>query len=325
MPRKLVITGGSGFIGTNLVQMARDRGDAVVNIDLRPPQVEAQRACWREGDLMDAGALRALIADADPDAIINLAAVADIALRAAAMPANTQGLRHVIEAARALPTKPQLIHASTQLVVKPGYLPAHPRDFAPYTEYGQSKAESEEILWEEAGDLRWTIVRPSTIWGPWHATFGGSIWKYLNRRWYMLPTGMDPVRSYGYVANVCAQLLAVVDAPTAAVDHKIFYVGDAPEPSSKWLDGFSRALTGHATRRIPGSALRVLATLGEWSNAVGGPSPINRGRLYRMTTDYPVPMEETFRVLGRGNVDSASGIAATVAWLRERHPDEYRR
>jgi len=325
MPRRLVVTGGSGFIGTNLVQMALDRGHTVTNIDLRAPQLPEHRPLWHQGDLMNEDALREIVAQTRPDVIINMAAVADIALSADAMPTNTQGLRHLVRAAQALPDKPQLIHASTQLVVRPEHEPAHPRDYAPYTEYGQSKADSEEILWDEAGDLRWTIVRPSTIWGPWHATFDRSIWKYLNRRWYLLPTGMDPVRSYGYVANVCSQVLAILDAAPDDVNHKVFYVGDEPAPSSNWLDGFSRALTGHLTRRIPGGLLRLLAGIGEWSGRIGGPSPINRGRLYRMTTDYPVPMEETFRVLGRGDVDPATGIAITVAWLRDRHPSEYRR
>lgn len=324
MALRVMVTGGSGFIGTNLVQMVLDRGHSVISVDLRAPQVTEHSPFWRKGDLMDEKGFCAIVAEARPDVIINMAAVADITLSADAMLTNTQGLRHVVRAAQALPDKPQLVHASTQLVVKPGHQPAHSRDYAPYTEYGQSKAASEEILWTEAGNLRWTIVRPSTIWGPWHATFDRSIWKYLNRRWYLLPTGMDPIRSYGYVANVCSQILSILDAAPAEVDRKVFYVGDAPSASSDWLDGFSRALTGRPTRRIPGSMLRLLATFGEWSGRIGGPSPINRGRLYRMTTDYPVPMEETFRVLGRGDIDPATGIATTVAWLRERVPSEYR-
>jgi len=36
-----------------------------------------------------------------------------------------------------------------------------------------------------------------------------------------------------------------------------------------------------------------------------------------MTTDYPVDMTETFRVLGRGRSDLNEGIKKTVAWLHD--------
>lgn len=324
-PRRIVVTGGSGFIGTNLVASLIARGDHVLNIDVKPPVDPVAREAWCDLNLLDADGMRDRIVRFAPDAIYNLAAVADIALAAAAMLPNTQGLRNVVMAARACAVPPRLVHASTQLVVAPGHEPAHPRDFKPYTPYGESKAESENILWDDAGTLVWTIVRPATIWGPWHATFPQSIWRYLNRRWYMLPTGIDPVRSYGYVDTVVAQMLAVIDAEVAAVDHKIFYLGDEPVRSSAWLDAFSLAMTGRRTRRVPGAMLRLLATGGEVVKRVGGPAPIDRGRLYRMTTDYPVPMAETFRVLGRGPADMEQGVATTVAWLRQQYPEEYRR
>ena len=321
----ILVTGGSGFIGTHLVAAALTAGHSVTNLDIKRPVLDAHAAHWVEADLMDVDVVMRVVAQSQPTLVYNLAAIADIALDAAAMASNTQGLRNVMVAAKQVGSVTRLIHASTQLVVKPGYEPAHPRDFAPYTEYGESKAQSETILWEEAGALPWTIVRPATIWGPWHATFGGSIWKYLNRRWYLLPTGVDPVRSYGYVGNIVAQLLAIADAKTEDVDHAIFYLGDVPQRSSAWLDGFSQELTGKRTRRVPGIALKLLAGVGELSRRIGGPAPIDRGRLYRMTTDYPVPMEETFRVLGRGPTGLQDGIAQTVAWLRETQPGEYRR
>ncbi len=322
--RRIVVTGGSGFIGTNLVQAIIDRGDEVLNLDLVAPGVAEHRRYWLQADLLDASAIASALAEFRPNAVYNLAAVADIALAAEAMLPNTEGLRNVVSAVRACGTDPSLIHASTQLVIGPEHRPSHPRDYDPYTPYGESKAMSEEILWNEADDLRWTIVRPATIWGPWHATFHGSIWRYLNRRWYMLPTGVDPIRSYGYVGTVVSQLLAVLDADTGDVQHRIFYLGDEPIRSSAWLDGFSRALTGRRTRRVPGIMLRALAEAGELVKRVGAPAPIDRGRLYRMTTDYPVPMEETFRVLGRGNATLEQGVADTVKWLRVRHAGEYR-
>lgn len=313
---RCLVTGGSGFIGSHLVDALVEAGHDVANLDVKSPPASNRLASWYPIDLLDRTGVEALVADFAPDIIFNLAAVADIDLGADAMRPNTDGLRHLVGAARALPGKPRIVHASTQLVVGPEHRPTSPRDYAPYTVYGESKAQSEEILWDEANGLEWVILRPTTVWGPRHPSFDRSIWKYLKRRWYLLPTGIDPVRSYGYVASVVAQFVAAGTLPAAQVNHQVFYAGDEPIRSSVWLDGFSRALSGRPVRRIPGGLLRTLATLGSLSKRFGGPAPIDQGRLYRMTTDYPVPMEPTFAVLGRGPVSVEQGIAQTSDWLR---------
>lgn len=318
--RRVLVTGGSGFIGTHLLAKLMDSGGRVSSIDLAPPKIVSHQPVWKRIDLLDEAALFAHIAAFRPDIIFNLAANADIGQGGSAFRVNTQGLRNIADASRAAGLAPHLIHASTQLVVRPGYQPAGPRDYAPYTEYGESKAESEELLWNEGADVFWTIVRPGTIWGPWHPGFPGSIWKYLEKRWYLLPSDPDPLRTYSYVGNAVAQLLAIPGAAREAVERQVFYIGDAPIRGSKWLDSFSIALSGHPVRRVPGWMLRALALAGEASKRLGGPAPIDLGRLYRMTTSYPVPLEPTFALLGTGPTSLEEGVAETVAWLRRDDP-----
>jgi len=324
MARRVLVTGGSGFIGSHLVRALAARGDAVLNVDVAPPVAAAERRHWAAVDLLDLPALTRAAADFRPDIVFNLAAIADISLAYDQMLANTEGVRNLLTAAAILP-RPRLIHASTQLVVRPGYSPSGPADWAPYTVYGETKAESERILWGEGEGFVWTILRPTTVWGPGHPTFAKSTWKYLNRRWYLLPTGSDPLRSYGYVANVVGQLLAAADLEENKAARRVFYVGDEPMPLAQWLDAFSRALTGKPTRRIPGAALKAVATIGEFSGRIGGPSPINLGRLYRLTTDYPVPMAPSIEALGKGPVSLAEGVGRTVDWLKQIMPHEYGR
>lgn len=313
--QSVLVTGGSGFIGTHLVAGLIARGAQVVNLDTRRPTLAEHAAYWRQADLMDAAAVKAVMHEVAPSIIYNLAANADISSGAEQLRVNVDGLKNLVEAARELASPPLIIQTSTQLVAGAATESFDPRAFKPYTVYGESKAEAEQYLHGLDATVRWTIVRPTTIWGPYHPTFARQIWRYLKRRYYLHPAGLDVVRSYGYVGNVVHQLLRIPEVPAADVEGKTFYVGDEPVPSTLYLDGFSRAFTGKPVRRVPMIFLRAAALGGEISGRLGGPSPINLGRLYRMTSDYPVPMGPTFEILGRGPYTFEAGVAESVAWF----------
>src|SRR5712691_2626437 len=80
----LLVTGGAGFIGSNLVQHALDhKGDRLVVVDkltyagsllnLEGPRRDP-RVSFVEADIADRDAMAAVVRDVRPDAILNLAA-----------------------------------------------------------------------------------------------------------------------------------------------------------------------------------------------------------------------------------------------------------
>src|SRR6266516_8060523 len=75
---RVLITGGSGFIGTNAVEYFAARGSDVLNLDIRPPRNPAHRAVWRESDIQDHSALRTAVKAFDPHYVIHLAARTDL-------------------------------------------------------------------------------------------------------------------------------------------------------------------------------------------------------------------------------------------------------
>jgi dTDP-glucose 4,6-dehydratase len=79
----LLVTGGAGFIGSNLVHFLLNRGHSVVNLDKltyagNPASLESVRAHPRyrfiRGDIRDAALLEAVFAEYAPRAVLNLAA-----------------------------------------------------------------------------------------------------------------------------------------------------------------------------------------------------------------------------------------------------------
>ena len=75
--RPVLVTGGSGFIGSHVVDKLADAGFEPRIFDLRPsPHHEPGSVDTVIGDLLDAEALRAAMEDCD--AVVHLAASADV-------------------------------------------------------------------------------------------------------------------------------------------------------------------------------------------------------------------------------------------------------
>src|SRR2546423_14622480 len=108
---RALVTGGAGFIGSNLVDVLVARGDEVTVIDdlstgrrENLDQALAAGARLVEADVRDAGAMGDLAGDAEPEAVFHLAAQIDVR-RSVADPAfdariNVAGTIALPEAAR---------------------------------------------------------------------------------------------------------------------------------------------------------------------------------------------------------------------------------
>lgn len=118
------------------------------------------------------------------------------------------------------------------------------------TAYGEAKAHAEASLLQWQSGVRWFTVRPANIWGPYHPSFAGAIWKYIQRRVYLHPDKLKVMRGYGYVRNAAEQIVALMKCDPGQTDRQIFYIADGVADSALWVDSFSLALTGHAARRM---------------------------------------------------------------------------
>jgi dTDP-4-dehydrorhamnose reductase len=151
--RRLLVTGGSGHLGGEVVRRARAAGWEAVGTSYRKPGPAPL-------DVRDAAAVDALVAGVAPDCLVHTAYLQD---GPDAWATNVGGSANVAQAAAAQGAR--LIHLSTDLVFdgRAGR-PYTENDAAnPLLEYGRAKTAAEAAVAER--HPRATIVRTSLIYG----------------------------------------------------------------------------------------------------------------------------------------------------------------
>jgi len=168
--RRVLVTGGSGFIGRHAVAGLTRAGATVRVLDLGPhpdPSVDVV-----VGDLSDPDALEAAFAGG-MDSVVHLAAVTSV-LRSVENPGgtfdtNVAGTHAVLEAARAAGVT-SLAFASTNAVTGPMEAPAivETATLRPLTPYGATKAASEMLMsaYTASYGVRCVCLRLTNVYGP---------------------------------------------------------------------------------------------------------------------------------------------------------------
>ncbi len=221
---RALVTGGAGFIGSNLVDALLARGDAVTVVDdLSTGRREnldgalAAGAELAELDIREAAALGERVAAARPEIVFHLAAQIDVR-RSMADPAfdaavNVGGTANLLEAMRAAGS-PRIVFVSTGGAI---YGEGAGKDLPlgegapiePLSPYGQSKfaAEGYLALYERLYGLSGVSLRLGNVYGP----------------------RQDPLGEAGVIAIFCGRLRAG-ERPTVYGDGKqtrdYIYVGD---------------------------------------------------------------------------------------------------
>jgi len=126
---KVLVTGGSGFIGTNLVQAAIDANDTVLNIDCSPPRNPNHINFWKEVNLLNFTKLETAVKEFSPDVIYHMAARTDLDGRSLQdYDVNTVGVLNLIKSLDNLGNLQRVIFASSRLVCRIGYQPKNDFD-----------------------------------------------------------------------------------------------------------------------------------------------------------------------------------------------------
>lgn len=319
---RVLITGGSGFIGSNLVEFYRTTPSfETLSVDIALPRNPAHTGLHQQADITNFREISTVIWDFQPTVIFHLAARTD--LDGASIDdyaANTIGVANVIRAIREAQRKPRAtLFASSRLVCKIGYTPRHDTDYCPTTPYGSSKVRTEEIVRSSADNFDWMMFRPTSIWGPWFPVPYRNFFEAVQKGRYMHPRGRGIRKSFGFVGNTVHQLDRLAYGDFEKIRKSTLYVCDyEPLDVYQWATTIAHSFGRRAPHQVPSLALRSLAYIGDFVESVSRwHAPLTSFRLDNLLTEMVHDTRQLSAAVGELPFTTDEGVRITTRWLNE--------
>ena len=297
---RLAITGGTGFVGSHLIEAAVGAGHRVAALTRRE-QEPREGVDWIGGDLDDRGALHELVDGAD--AVIHAAGVITAHDAAAFKKGNVDGTLAMLAAATAGGVH-RFVHVSSLAAREPKL-----------SLYGASKAKAEELV--HSSGLDWAVVRPPAVYGP------GDKETLELFRMAKLGIMLMPPRghlSLIHVADLARLLVALAD-PAAPTRLMI-------EPDDGKNGGWTHREFGRALGRAVGTKPAIVSAPSVFLRVAARADRLFRGPRAKLTVDRAAyfshrnwvvePKRAAPPGLWRAEVPTERGLAETARWYADK-------
>ena len=314
---KVLVTGGTGFIGSRLVSLLNSTGDYQVQVLARRQEVRLPSGViCHVGDLLDPHPLETILSGIR--IVFHLASVKRDITRMRSV--NVEGTRRLLEASRAAGVKAFVYVSSAAVIGNAGQTiisedtPCHPEP-----EYGRTKYKAEKLVLGYAHDMRVVALRPTDVFGD------GDPEQHLRTLWHTIKTRRfiylgrrDACQNYVYVED-CAfacmrlgQLLWDGQLPGG----RVYFLSD-PCPLHDMVDTIADLLNVPRPNLVlPQWIGWPLAFLSEGlSRLLGVRIPFSISRMKAMSNSVLYDSSKVRQVLGQeAFIGWREGLGRTIEW-----------
>ncbi|GJM45596.1 MAG: epimerase [Gemmatimonadota bacterium] len=226
-PGRVLITGGAGFLGINLVRYLRARGYEVTSLDLAPfdyPDMMDQIRIV-DGDIRDRAAVDVAMEGAD--LVVHTAAALPLYKPEDIYSTDLDGTRRVFESAHAAGVKRAIHISSTAVYGIPDHHPLLETDrLIGVGPYGEAKVRAEEVCAEFRNQgMVVPIIRPKSFIGPERLGVFALLydWAKDGHGFPMIGNGRNRYQLLD-VEDLCSAIHLCATLPAAKVDD-VFNIG----------------------------------------------------------------------------------------------------
>lgn len=254
---KIVIIGGSGFVGTCLIDSLVMLSDVeLVNIDIKMSL--KYPALTVQGDIMDYALLKEQFKGADWVVLLAAEHRDDVKPVQKYYDVNVEGMRNTLRAMENAGVKKILFTSSVAVYGLNKNNPSEISLVDPFNDYGKSKFKAEQALnaWyrrNPGGTAQ--VIRPTVIFGEGNR---GNVFNLLKQiasgRFLMIGSGTN-VKSMSYVGNVVAFIQYLISVNDSG--YQIYNYSDTPDFSTNSLVQYTGEVLGKR-----GPAIRIPYILG---------------------------------------------------------------
>ena len=317
----ILITGGTGFVGSHLVEAVCARGErlrCLVRRDSfkRHPFVLPAAAELAYGDLLSGEGLSDAIEGAST--VVHLAGVTKAHSTGEFYKGNVRATENL---ARAIAGRGvRLVHVSSLAAIGPSTDGSPVTDDAephPLTHYGTSKLEGERIVRALVPDA--VIVRPGVVYGP-RDTDVLKLFKSISMGFVLEISGGERWFQAIYVKDLANGLLAAASTPQAG--GRAYFLAHAKANTWSELSSAAARIMRKRTRvlRVPSPLAYTVGCVAEvWSRFTGKPGIISREKVREAQCRYWTC--DTLRAAQELGFEASTplelGLAQTLAWYKE--------
>ncbi len=317
--KRVLVTGGAGFIGGAIRDRLRGEGIEVTGLDMQTDKGAGIFA----GDITEAGSWQRAAEGADT-VFHTAAAVTNTASSDFGWRVNVLGTKHVIDAAVDAGAT-RFVHFSSIRAFSDLDFPAEVGEDHPVrpdrSVYVNTKIASEQVALQAhaEGRIEVTIVRPGDVYGPGSRPWTILIVDAIRKGQFVLPARGKGVFSPVFIDNLVDGVVLAGSKPEGA--GQVFTISDGVGVTTREFFGhYYRMLDKRGPYAVPTPAALALVAVPEgvaWMR--GEPTEISRESMRYLARTETYSIEKARRMLGyEPKVDLAEGMRRTEAWLREK-------
>lgn len=315
---KIIVTGGSGFIGTNLVEYLIQNNFNFINIDVNPPKNSRHNKYWYKCDIREYDKINDIASRFKATHLINLAA--DLGMdhkNLDNLQTNIKGIDNLIRLINSQDNMKRVIFVSSLLVCKNGYIPNSDIDYNPPNFYGKSKMLGEIKVRDSNLNCEWVIVRPTSIWGPWFDYSYKEFFMTIDKNRYFHIGRNDFQKPASYVENTVYSMIRLLFYNSIDINKQTYYLADYPWYSTrKWANTIQKVLNSRKIHTAPLWVLKVVAIFGDLLKlTIKFEPPLTSFRLRNMLTGGEYPVSKTRKVVGGLPFNLNQSTYKTAQWM----------